>query len=125
MLASGRLVTSLGSPVEFQRVITSGGRLGGRFVMLFGLRSGGASIRLGVSSSGKAGSNVVRNRLKRILREAARREAGVLGPGYDVVLIAKAGAVGHGLEDIASDVRVLFGRLRSRYAGQGGAGAAC
>jgi hypothetical protein len=83
--------------------------------MLFGLRSEGASIRLGVSSSGKAGSNVVRNRLKRILREAARREAGVLGPGYD----------GHGLEDIASDVRLLFGRLRSRYVDQGGAGAAC
>jgi ribonuclease P protein component len=94
-------------------------------VILFGLRSGGESIRLGVSASGKAGSHVVRNRLKRILREAARREAQVLGPGYDVVLIAKASAAGQGLWDIAGDVRSLFSRLELNRAGQGGAGEAC
>ncbi len=101
---------SLGHPLEFQRVISRGQRLHGRFVILFLARSEADAIRLGVSASGKAGSNVVRNRLKRLLREAMRQEGGVLGRGWDVVLIAKATAVGHGLCDISADLRELVAR---------------
>ncbi len=129
MARSGRSVTSLGDPAEFQRVIAGGGKLQGRYVLLFFSRSDREGIRLGVSASGKAGSNVVRNRLKRLLREAVRQEVAGLGPGYDLVLIAKAGAVGHKLVDVACDVRQLFAELAVRFgsddAGRGGAGARC
>jgi len=121
----GRRVVSIGAPGEFQRVISTGMRMYGRFVLLFGLRSDAETIRLGVSASGKAGTNVVRNRLKRLLREAVRREAGVLGQGFDLVLIAKASAVGHGLADITADVRGLLARMGSQSAPQGGAGPKC
>lgn len=129
MPRAGRLVVSLGPPAEFQRIISGGGRLYGKYAVLFFARSGFDRIRLGVSASGKAGSNVVRNRCKRLLREAVRQEAAGLGPGYDLVLIAKASAAGRGLIDIAADVRRLFSELASRSGldsvGQGGAGTQC
>lgn len=113
MPPGGRLVTTLGPPAEFQRVISSGGRLHGRYALLFFARSDREGIRLGVSASNRAGTNVVRNRLRRLLREAVRQEAEGLGAGagYDLVLIAKASAVGHGLADVAGDVRRLFSEL--------------
>ncbi len=97
-------------------MISSGGRLHGRHVLLFFTKSGLDRIRLGVSASGKAGTKVVRNRCKRLLREAVRQEAAGLvpGPGYDIVLIAKASAAGCGLADVATDVRRLFSELALR-----------
>lgn len=63
-----------------------------------------------MSASGKAGSQPVRNRLKRVLRAALRQESRHIVPGVDVVVIAKAAAVGHGLEDVAADLRTILAR---------------
>jgi len=104
-------------------VISDGVRVHGRHVLLFALRSQLDVVRLGVSVSGKVKTNVAKNRLRRLLREAARRERGALNGGLDVVLIAKSGAVGSGLEDIAEDVRQLFSRVASLRWMDGGRGA--
>lgn len=122
---SGLRVLSVGRPAEFQRVVSDGGRHQGRYVLLFVRRSGRGVIRLGVSASGKVETKVARNRLRRLLREAARREKDVLGPGFDIVLIAKASAAGRGLDEISADLRGLFARVKSQFDGQGGAGEAC
>lgn len=122
---SGFRVVSVGRPAEFQRVISDGGRHQGRYVLLFVRRSGQGGMRLGVSASGKVGTKVARNRLRRLLREAVRREKNVLGPGFDIVLIARASAVGRGLDEISADLRGLFARVKSQFDGQGGAGQVC
>jgi ribonuclease P protein component len=48
-----------------------------------------AITRFGFVVSKRLGDAVVRNRIKRRLREAARRLAPVLSPGYDIVVIAR------------------------------------
>lgn len=58
---------------------------------MFGLRNGLAHTRFGLSVSRKNGGAVVRNRLKRLLREAFRLEQHALPAGLDLILIPQPG----------------------------------
>lgn len=61
------------------------------FVVLY-TRGSGPSARVGITVSRKVGNAVVRNRIKRYVREFARTHAACLPEAYDVVVIAKPGA---------------------------------
>jgi ribonuclease P protein component len=53
-------------------------------------RRGDGDARLGFSVGKKVGGAVVRNRVKRGLREACRHVLSVLRPGMDLVFVARA-----------------------------------
>ena len=55
-----------------------------------GMGAGGA--RVGIAVSSKVGQAVVRNRVKRRLREAIRKHLANLGPGWDIVLNVRQAA---------------------------------
>jgi ribonuclease P protein component len=70
--------------------------------------------RVGITVSKKVGSAVTRNRVKRLVREFARRNQGWLPAGRDVVVVARRGAAGlDGYAEVAEDLERLGSRLRS------------
>ena len=77
------------------------------------------ATRLGVTVTRKVGKAVKRNRIKRLVREAFRREHHALPAGLDMVWVAKRDAVDSTFEAVVHDMRALAGRLRTPR-GRGG-----
>lgn len=68
--------------------------------------------RVGFAVGKKVGGAVVRNRVKRWLREAVRHEQHGLPP-VDLVLIARPAAAASNASELRSEVASLVGRIRS------------
>ncbi len=88
---------------DFQRIYRQGSSTASRYLVLYSFRrpaeAGAEGPRLGLSVSKKLGGAVVRNRVKRLLREAFQGCAGHLAEEYDLVVIARP----HLLELIARE----------------------
>ncbi len=76
--------------------------------------------RLGITTTKKIGGAVVRNRTRRLVREAFRRNRALLPDGIDLVIVAKRAATACTARAIADDLAEL-GRRAARVA----AGARC
>jgi len=69
-------------------------------------------IRVGFTATKRIGGAVARNRAKRRLREAARRLIPAYGrPGFDYVLVARAGADSRPWERLLDDLKTALIRL--------------
>lgn len=94
-------------------VQSQGKKLHGRHLLAFVRRHecDAGTGRLGLTVTKKVGNAVVRNRIRRLLRESMRRQ-GWVPSGWDVVLVAKESAARQvHLEDFDSDVSRLLQQL--------------
>ena len=64
-----------------------------RFLALYALKNRLGQNRVGITVSKKLGGAVVRNRVRRRLREVYRLNENRFLPGYDIVVVARSRAV--------------------------------
>lgn len=111
---------------EYLRVQTTGRKHHTRHFLVFaapvesnpeGTGSDLPPTRLGITVTRKVGNAVVRNRIKRLVREVFRRNHGRFAPGLDLVWVAKRGAAGVELAGVEADLEQLLGRPELRAAG--------
>jgi ribonuclease P protein component len=94
---------------DFLAIQNRGRRVAGTHLLLFAQAGPG---RFGVTVSRKVGVAVVRNRVKRWLRECFRRGVRARLPaGLDVVVVARPAAAGAGYEVVCRELSSLAGRL--------------
>jgi ribonuclease P protein component len=109
------------SPEEFKRAMRSGRRAGGAtlsgHLLAAVLVPEDASPKVGFVVSRAVGSAVVRNRVKRRLRELMRRRLASLPGGCLLVVRAHPAAAGARQADLAADLDLVLGRLLRRQVG--------
>lgn len=77
----------------FRRLYHRGSTAGNRLLVLYCRRNGTAQSRVGITVSAKLGHAVVRNRIRRRLREVYRLNEARFLPGYDIVVVARGRAL--------------------------------
>ena len=102
----------LRSKADFTRVFKQGTRVDGAWFVLLGLPNQLGFSRVGLAVGRRVGRAVQRNRIKRLLREAFRRNKS--GRAVDVVLVAKPGLLGRGAREVESEYKARLARLRNK-----------
>ncbi len=74
---------------RFQQIRSKGKSLGSDLLVICVLPNGLPYSRFGFSVSTRVGGAVVRNRIKRRLREIMRLRAAEIKPGWDIVVVAR------------------------------------
>ncbi|MCR5842759.1 MAG: ribonuclease P protein component [Oscillospiraceae bacterium] len=78
---------------DFRRLYTKGKSAATPYLVLYCRKNRTDHNRAGYTVSTKLGHAVVRNRVRRRLREIVRLNADAVKPGYDLVLVARSRAV--------------------------------
>ena len=75
--------------------------------------------RLGVTVSRKVGKAVKRNRAKRLIREAFRRNKAILPPATDIVIVASPAMVDASFDEVQAELRAWAKQQARRRAKRG------
>ena len=96
---------------DFSRIYRRGLRAGGDHLVVVALRRREPGHRLGLSVAKAHGCAVIRNKIKRVFREAFRLERPALPGCFDLVLIPKQRPGKYRLEEIRAELRELVARI--------------
>ena len=98
---------------EFLRLSRSGKKVYSANFLIISKANDRGEARLGITVSGKVGNAVVRNRIKRLVREFFRRRRHEFVPGFDILVIARKSATGLSLNLIENELGKSFVNQRS------------
>lgn len=93
---------------EFRRVYEEGRRGSARICTIFYLSNGLPRTRLGITTPRALGGAVVRNRIRRRLREVFRLNQSAIPPGWDVVLNPRPAAASVPFQILTKEILRLF-----------------
>lgn len=81
------------------------------FLAMYCKKSKFSFNRLGITVSTKVGKAVVRNKVRRRIREAYRINESLFKPAFDIVIVSRVRAAGASFHDIEASVLELGKRL--------------
>lgn len=96
---------------EFRRIYRKGKSAVSPQLVIYCQRNRRGLSRLGVSVSTKLGGAVVRNRVRRRIREIYRLNKPKMVPGYDIIVVARVRAVETGYQKLESTYLRLLRQL--------------
>lgn len=106
----GRLPT-LTRNYEYQRVYGRGKYASSRTLVVYVLPNRTGARRVGITTSRKVGKAVVRNRLRRLVRENMRVLYPSLPTGRDIVIVARKADVSATCASVGRELHALLVRL--------------
>ena len=95
---------------DFQVVYKNGKSHANKYLVMYIYNNESSDNRLGISVSKKVGNSVVRHRITRLIRESYRQQEDLFQKGWDIVVIARAGAKGRTYQEIESAL-IHLGKL--------------
>lgn len=95
----------------FRRLYAKGKSAVGPAMVLYCRKNGRKENRYGITVSTKLGKAVIRNRVRRRLREIYRLNAHRFKPGYDIVVVARSRSVGAAYQKLEAGFLSACGKL--------------
>lgn len=85
----------------FRRLYATSGR-GNGFLVLYARKNRTSTNRVGITVSKKLGHAVVRNRIRRRVREVYRLNEHLFQPGWDIVVVVRSRAIDASFSDLTN-----------------------
>ena len=86
------IIETIKKNYEFRRVYKNGKSIVGRYLVVYYLKNNKTENRIGITASKKVGNSVVRNRVRRLIKETIIKFDDCLLHGYDIVIVARVAA---------------------------------
>lgn len=90
--------------MEFKQVYKTGKSYGNRNLVLYISKNKLEHTRIGFTVTKKIGNAVVRNRVRRMMKEICRLNFHKIKPGYDLIFISKKSVVGMEYDELEKSV---------------------
>ncbi|HAE44871.1 MAG TPA: ribonuclease P protein component [Lachnospiraceae bacterium] len=97
---------------DFRSCYKTGRSCADKYLVVYNRKNGLSKSRLGISVSKKVGNSVVRHRLTRLIREAARLHEKQFDSGSDIVVVARRSADGASYHEIETALLSLLKKSR-------------
>lgn len=103
-----RSYTSIKENREFMFLYRKGKAFCADCLVIYVRKNRNRGLRLGITVTKKIGKAVIRNRIKRRIRESFCANLGEIPPCYDIIIVARTKAAGSTYSEINSAMRYLL-----------------
>ena len=109
-----KVLTTLKKNKEYKNVYSRGKSFADRYLVIYFLANGLDFCRFGFTVSKKTGNAVVRNRVRRLLKEACRLNNNIFPVGYDLVFVARRSIINLGYRQVEESLLKLVQKVHKR-----------